>query len=72
MLIPNRLNATQDFKQIERLYAQGLPIDTIVEVSKIDRDTVEGIIQKFQMLNESESADFPEPELGSDFGWMKW
>lgn len=66
MLVPNRLNATQDFKQIERMYQQGLPIDTIVEVTKVDKVTVEGIVQKFNMLNES--ADFPEPELGSDFG----
>ena len=54
------------FPQIERMYQQGLPIDTIVEVTKIDRVTVENVIQKLQMLNEN--YDFPEPELGSDFG----
>ena len=54
------------FPQIERMYQQGLPIDTIVEVTKVDRVTVEGVIQKFNMLNET--YDFPEPELGSDFG----
>lgn len=54
------------FPQIARMYQQGLPIDTIVEVTKVDRVTVEGVIQKFNMLNET--YDFPEPELGSDFG----
>lgn len=52
--------------RIERMYEQGLPIDTIVEVVQVDKHIVERVINNMRMLNES--GDWPEPDLCSDFG----
>jgi hypothetical protein len=65
LITPNTSNENY-VKRIERMYEQGLPIDTIIEVAQVDRHIVERVVNNMRTLNES--GDWPEPDLSSDFG----